>query len=681
MPANQPKKTKKTGAVETGGAHPSVSQLLAAAALSTSPEALVMQVSCMLGIPDVRNARGLKQCHQNFGAISSTLDKMFSQIRAHPGGNAVLADSLATATIVIYGRIGEDISLRTRIFNDTHFLENAMALLSFSSSTSEATVIEILSNITRFQETPILAKVARCTPLILDYAQAQEAGIKNAVMGIVTRCTAAALVDDANPHTQAAALMFLPRVIRFSLDVVLLPASILLTLRNMGFFCFMMSRRLSTVFLSSPDVMDFLAASTRAKDSCTRCLAQSALLEMYLGSTTDTLPNDRSELQPIISGFKSSVVEAAEQQETLTALVRSFTSGDSGRSHSEFGHAFSELIQRKEPLVRKALQREMNMPNILRTCEAAVRRDGSGDITADILHLELLLSQKEEATNFARSCIGKHPSVAYFHYAMTITMGQQFEPVLIAEKGLQCRITTEFIRQELLYYVSHFLYHNLINMLRGDLDVGRSQTVNVLAKKAEALTRTFLKISPPDHHRMLEMTAIVTLLDLLMKGHTLTDGELQIASSKLRSTYDIARSTGSVQLPRECLALGDILARVSSAWGRWGPTMSRYTGGGMATTPLADDRVDEYFVAWLKKLDEATPESLLSEIHRIDPGEGRYGPAQLHKCSACDKPSAALKRCEGCQKARYCNDVCQRAHWKVHRKACKASKSLEGLQI
>lgn len=67
----------------------------------------------------------------------------------------------------------------------------------------------------------------------------------------------------------------------------------------------------------------------------------------------------------------------------------------------------------------------------------------------------------------------------------------------------------------------------------------------------------------------------------------------------------------------------------------------------------------------------------------------------LHRCSYCGNPSAVLKKCSGCERSRfefpfvsrlnlctnsgppdrYCDALCQKAHWPEHKRPCKASKS------
>ncbi|CAA7261160.1 unnamed protein product [Cyclocybe aegerita] len=48
----------------------------------------------------------------------------------------------------------------------------------------------------------------------------------------------------------------------------------------------------------------------------------------------------------------------------------------------------------------------------------------------------------------------------------------------------------------------------------------------------------------------------------------------------------------------------------------------------------------------------------------------------MYRCSWCGNPSALLRKCRGCSKARYCDVGCQKSHWRDnHKKVCKSSSS------
>ena len=69
---------------------------------------------------------------------------------------------------------------------------------------------------------------------------------------------------------------------------------------------------------------------------------------------------------------------------------------------------------------------------------------------------------------------------------------------------------------------------------------------------------------------------------------------------------------------------------------------------------------------------------------------------ELYRCSHCGNPSAVLRKCSGCEKARYvltstslrpnisrsnsppcryCDASCQKAHWSDHKKPCKVAQT------
>ena len=47
-------------------------------------------------------------------------------------------------------------------------------------------------------------------------------------------------------------------------------------------------------------------------------------------------------------------------------------------------------------------------------------------------------------------------------------------------------------------------------------------------------------------------------------------------------------------------------------------------------------------------------------------------PSPVQQCSACGEESRAMSACSRCKKVYYCNAVCQKKHWKVHKRVCKS---------
>ena len=46
----------------------------------------------------------------------------------------------------------------------------------------------------------------------------------------------------------------------------------------------------------------------------------------------------------------------------------------------------------------------------------------------------------------------------------------------------------------------------------------------------------------------------------------------------------------------------------------------------------------------------------------------------LECCSFCEKKSQRLLKCAGCSIAQYCDQKCQKSHWKIHKTHCKTFK-------
>jgi hypothetical protein len=47
----------------------------------------------------------------------------------------------------------------------------------------------------------------------------------------------------------------------------------------------------------------------------------------------------------------------------------------------------------------------------------------------------------------------------------------------------------------------------------------------------------------------------------------------------------------------------------------------------------------------------------------------------IDACSFCGSKEKSLKKCSGCLVAGYCSTVCQKSHWKSHKRLCKAKQS------
>ncbi|GJE85794.1 hypothetical protein PsYK624_018730 [Phanerochaete sordida] len=83
---------------------------------------------------------------------------------------------------------------------------------------------------------------------------------------------------------------------------------------------------------------------------------------------------------------------------------------------------------------------------------------------------------------------------------------------------------------------------------------------------------------------------------------------------------------------------------------------------------------------WTTKFEAFNIQDASAETETTEPPKracnGMGGTVDLLPCSWCLRPSAALKKCGGCGKEKYCDAECQKLHWKTHRERCLKDKRL-----
>ncbi|KAJ7727270.1 hypothetical protein B0H16DRAFT_1779761 [Mycena metata] len=378
-------------------------ELITVARISTSPEALITEISRLLDVPDYDTKGGLKQCHQDFDKISSKLEIVFAQTRESQS-DTVSADRLAAGIIAIYGRMSQDNLMRKRIVAETNFLQKAISLLR--SPVAQSIVMAALSGVTHLADTEIMRSIARFTSTILDCVEDHLDDIQYAekALCVLSHCT----VVDTDP--ELARLIPLPRVLQFFLSVVRLPTSTSLSFDHFLVFCSRTTGYHSAIFHSLPDSVDFLVACTRAKDICARNDALRSLIALFPGNGitqfTAALPHVDAALRQY--GANSNLDREFLEVHARFELVDDFVQ-DPHRSLSDFGNKLVDLIMAQELGVRRhfqdpgddelddggirRLQEDLGCSqfvDVLRLCAEAVR-SGSGpqaEINGDILQLE-----------------------------------------------------------------------------------------------------------------------------------------------------------------------------------------------------------------------------------------------------------------------------------------------------
>ncbi|KAJ7618575.1 hypothetical protein FB45DRAFT_1063214 [Roridomyces roridus] len=642
---------------QIGAKHANFSQLYAAARFSLSPYKLAMEVTRLLCIPDCCTSRGLKHCHTSFEAICAALDEVFEQCRENP--DCAVSNRLAAAVIRIYGNMGADSVLRNRIFSETDFLTKAISLLHYPRPGE--TVMQVLSDVTHSHDLPILLEISRFTSTILDAVEdltAVSLNYAEKAVCVLSHITVIAFLD-AHPDNEIVNTF--PRLLRCSLSALRLPSS-----------------SSPAAFLANPEAVDFLIACTRCRDICIRIFAQRTLIEIY--STQVEARTISPQENPVLVRVQARAPQLLEEYyqnsptfsathfdgvDKLKALTDAFKLNPD-RGLLELGVELAKLLSDQAILI---LQYKMdleggkdNLIEMLQVCENAARdsSEADADLTADTLHLLRLLTHENgrDAYTFGRTCVERHLAVAFFYYVVAICGNLGFDCIRFADKGLECSGMSDFLHKGLLQYHASASLERVAAMADGVPDRVRFGEMNVLLEKAARSAKTFIDIAPLDDLHMPVMYGVAGLLTLAANGHTWRDVDFQTAKDQFSLICDIARCTStSFEPTKQWITLAHIFVRMSAAWEVWGRTVSRQPNKQYSTEvrpivgpefgPVTGDSDSELdhtanLAALLEKLDIL--------YGPVQPGVGRYGTAQLHRCAACNRPGATLRKCAGCRR-------------------------------
>ncbi|KAJ7618606.1 hypothetical protein FB45DRAFT_1097180 [Roridomyces roridus] len=467
------------------------------------------------------------------------------------------------------------------------------------------------------------------------------------------------------------------------LSVVRLPTSTVLSFDHLIVFCHHVAPVCPAPFLSNPDALEFLVACVRSPDIGTRICSQRALIDACaqmddssenVRQSEPSSPRTLAFLHTYHRDREPHISKVLKDEEKLTALANEYKTNQDC-SHLELGQELAALISHCESTVRAWTDRDAKggaeLLAMLRVCEEVVRNaadEGNGlDVPADILRIQILVAEGEphQASSYAQEAIKRHPSVPFFYYTLAcLGYGDRMiSRVLYADKGLQCvEGMTDYLHQQLLCITirySHLVVARMAEGLPPDLLV---KELDALTGTALANVNIFSRVAPLDHSLMPLVSATGTHIELIRNGHLWKDDKFRSARKSFTLICDIARCTGRVIPWKECYALQRIVDHISSAWNTWGSVVSRQPKRPYESTMSDSDHSEVNIAAWFEKLN-MTPCFLRAfEIQGMIPGGERRGTAQLHTCSYCNSGNAILKKCAGCQKAQYCDNICQKRH-------------------
>ncbi|KZT35660.1 hypothetical protein SISSUDRAFT_1121463 [Sistotremastrum suecicum HHB10207 ss-3] len=266
------------------------------------------------------------------------------------------------------------------------------------------------------------------------------------------------------------------------------------------------------------------------------------------------------------------------------------------------------------------------------------------------------------ARMLAQAGMKKWPDRSYFYWAAAKTHGG-IECREWVERGLQCSDCTPHMRRRMLYEVALNAFSTSVISLA--LELNESVSWRLAAeclKSAKGRIEDAIELSRGSPEEKL-LIVFLYVTELMVKGATSPSlVPLEKNAIKAMSTLAAVRYPGHMEFLK---AVADFLLNREKARKQW-------------STFLAEVPNSKSFASDVLRFDDPEAEGLFWD-NRIDQVSRWYeqktvNDKQLPLCTGCGTSSLGLRKCSRCEKARYCDKLCQTSDWKRHKKECLSSE-------
>ncbi|KAA1477627.1 hypothetical protein DENSPDRAFT_844799 [Dentipellis sp. KUC8613] len=661
----------------------------------------------MLEFPDISSRSGLRIIHRNFDAVSSKLTDIYDY------GTRVGDESLMGTVVAIYTKLSADAVLRDRIVDEADFLQKVMSVLD--KQTCYHVGLHALSFFAIHGGGTVRVEIAKKTSVLLQLLEQQPNDMKAAELTITTLSHAIAAVvgKKAPPDAKLVKIIDIPRVLRMTVASIRKP--LVLTLPTNLLFEHALgmisgaAQHCPEAYQECPAAIDFLVACTRSNNITTRASGIAGILRrhMYDSEVDKLILDPRKMIATMKRGWPKHLAdkmlegnplegEIFQMMHTLEDYQEAMVQVTRDHDLYKLGLKIAELIpcseyaivqggfQGPDPRTGKVSIQNFGLPftmwhDALPLCANAIRARGRPDEAdkADILDLKYCITKMQfvQAHAIARKAVLRSPQVGFFYYVLTLG-AEKSEGLRFAKKGLKCRNLPSYVRLGLLIHAAEHAADLALRYLQDAAAGGENiQEGIAFAVCAFEDSQTFINEAPPDSSKMRNAIYINVLMSLLTKGHELSDDMREFLDAKKRLDLAdefarfLSRPASKTQMHLVCM---EVVSRMQNAWKEWEFIILAHAGvrSEVSPTKTEDDLVD-----WLEQIDVEDP-GTGGRTHRRREGRSIHpslsiNDVELNRCSWCRNPSAALKKCSRCGKARYCDSACQSEHWKTHKGVCK----------
>lgn len=583
-----------------------------------------------------------------------------------------------------------------------------MPLLNMPSCRNLA--LRALMTVTHHGGVEARTEIARHTPSLIKLMEQHPGDPKVAEFVIVTMSHAlGAVVGDSEkePNTNVVKSLDVPNIFKTFIDAIRNPMASHYLITHAFEYLTCTTLHFHKQCTAYPSVLTFLVAALRSKDLIMRSKALGAIIRLHHAE----MEEDKVFFDP----QKAAIAAQRGYPPHLDARVKSYgrercdlkviekTTADNynaylrcARDHNlhALGVSVASFILRTEfSVAHGAFQvqnpqtgawemEDIGLPFVfwvdaLPHCADAIRarKIASEEDLADVLDLKYAIAQGRipDAITHAGKAIARNPNHAYFYYALTMGANPT-EGLRAAKKGLKCKQITPFVRFALLQRaVDHAADLGLRSLQTAES--GSKDWAEGFAFLNSALedSKAFIDEAPPDTRHMKSVLQFHILLSATLRGPELskdlnelqvsisenfrlfeTHGPCEAALTKLQETYDFAKHMG-MKLPRTQIRLAQetVINLYPAAVKEWSDVIARFDtlSSTNSETPVSTSKPEDDLAAWLEDIhvddDHEVPRPTRCSHPKLNASH-----VALYRCSWCNNPSAVLRKCSGCTKAR-----------------------------
>ncbi|KIK70282.1 hypothetical protein GYMLUDRAFT_34777 [Collybiopsis luxurians FD-317 M1] len=669
---------------------------------------MVVEILCdYYKLPDLSNRSGLKRVHANFEAVWRRLDAAFAK---HSKSWRVRG-----GIIGIYAKMSADAILRDKLF-ERGFLSRLIPLLDIEQCRHLA--LRSLSSVAHHGSEQVFLELAKLTHTLTSFLVKFP---DDPAMGeLIVTILSHTLVPIQNkidtrlknqPQAQVLKTLDMKEILKQVTLQMRKPSASRFLIQHGSTLVSTSAFHCSEAVIANASSVHFLIAGLRSAEWETRSECLNGLIRLFRLNAED----DIRVLDPHVARLDNAQKRLPDHLidtlgdygmfRTETFMIRTTARDFQGalmqvlqdRDMYKLGLNFADLITRTEfsiadgvfeaqdPVTgRMDSNFDTGLPfrtyrEALPQCAKVLRRKAApGDLDkADILEIKYYIMGGDvpEAARVAEKALQRNPHVAYFQYARSM-LADTTIGLRAAKKGLMCKITTPFVRFQLMQRAVQHAGEMGLRLLEDATSVDDQKWEEGVAFLTSAWrdSKTYVAEAPPDNRNMRNVLYWNILLTIVIQGPEFKSNleEIKTSREKLSQSDELCRLLG-LPTPRTCMRLTQeaVVSKFPNAVAEWEKVILQLNDQSPKQPEVfaESEKVQKDLKKFLDddlNLDDGGCAANMTMAHpKVNTNN-----VVLYQCSYCSNPSAVLRKCSGCAKARYCDASCQKLHWGAHKKKC-----------